>query len=228
MATKAASANGKTAAHGAAETETFVIEAPDIRTIEVPIRGISPLIVHAWSVKAKAMMLEKQTKGKARTKTREPKNPEQDYQDSRYISDDGWDGVPAAGFKAAMVAACRQVEGLSMVLAKTLFFVEADGRSTRQNVELVRIHGTPRMREDMVRLETGTADLRYRAEFPVWSATLHIRFDAGVVQHGSVLNLLARAGESIGVCEWRPSAPRSSTGQCGRFRILTADDLPAQ
>lgn len=225
MATKTASRNGThTPATPPEGGETFVIVAPDIRVIEVPIVGLSPLIVHAWSVKAKAQMLEKQMSGKARTKTREPKNPDEDYQASRYISDDGWDGVPAAAFKAAMVSACRQVEGLSMVLAKTLFFVEADGRSTRQNTDLVRIHGTPRKREDMVRLETGTADIRYRAEFPEWSALLHIRFDAGVIQHGSVLNLLARAGESIGVCEWRPSAPKSATGSYGRFRIRTEGD----
>ena len=42
---------------------------------------------------------------------------------------------------------------------------------------MVRIHGTPEIREDMVRVGMGAADLRYRGEFKEWSVILPIRFN---------------------------------------------------
>lgn len=195
----------------------IVIPPPNIQVIKVPIVGTTPLVVHAWSVKARRMMLEKQMKKAAGPK--EAKDPEADYQSSRYVADAGWDGVPAAGFKAAMVGACRAVDDLPMTVAKRMAFVLADGRSTAQNVDLVRIHGEPRMREDMVRLESGVADIRFRAEYPDWSAVLTVEFNAGIISAEQVVNLLSLAGYSEGVCEWRPSAPKSSSGSCGRWQV---------
>lgn len=203
----------------------FHIERPDFRVITIPIIGVTPLIVHAWGDKAKRMMLEKQTGGKASAKKREPKDPKADYESSLYVADDGWCGVPATGFKAALVGCCRSVDGLPMTLAKRMMFVECDGRSTKQNVDLVRIIGEHRMREDMVRLESGVADLRYRAEFPEWKATLTITYNAGVVQAQQILNLVELAGLTEGTCEWRPSSPKSSTGTYGRWRCVTEGDV---
>lgn len=204
--------------NGAAVPEIGItIPEPRIETIHVPIVGTTPLVVHAWGQKAKRLMLDKQQK-KAKA-PREVKNPEQDYRDSRYISDEGWDGVPAAGFKSALVGACRAVDDLPMTLAKRMCFVLADGRSTKQNVELVRIIGEPRMREDMVRLESGVADIRYRAEYVEWSATLRIEFNAGVISAEQIVNLCDLAGYSEGCCEWRPSSPKSASGSCGRWRV---------
>lgn len=202
----------------------IVIPKPNIQSIDIPIVGVTPLIVHAWSTKAVRMMLEKQMKmAKAPL---EAKDPEADYQASRYVADvnaDGtpadWDGVPAPGFKAALVGACRAVDGLPMTLAKRMCYVMAEGRSTRQNVDLVRIRGEHRMRQDMVRLESGTADIRFRAEFPEWSAVLKVEFNAGVISGDQIVHLIELAGYSEGICEWRPSAPNSSTGNYGRWKL---------
>ncbi len=195
----------------------IVILQPDIRLLRVPIIGTTSLIVHSWSNKAIQMILAKQKKEPQKAK--EAKDPEADYRDSQYIADDGWLGVPAVAFKAAMVGACRQVDGLSMTLAKRLAFCQPDGFSTKQNIELARIHGEPRMRRDMVRVASGTADVRFRAEFPKWSAVLQIEYNAQVIEAGQLLNLLCIAGYSEGIGEWRPSAPESATGTHGRWRI---------
>ncbi len=134
------------------ESGEIVIPKPEIASIQVGIVGTSPLIVHAWSEKATRMMLNKQMG--LPTPKKEPKSPEDDYNGARYISSQGWDGVPATAFKAAMVGACRLVEGLPMTMARRLFFVEADDRE----LNLVRIFAEPQMRQDMVRLESGVAD----------------------------------------------------------------------
>ena len=200
------------------KSDPQVIELKPIqqKTVCVEVEGITPLIVHAWSEKAKRQMLDKQMK-KAATK-REAKNPEEDYEQSLYKFADGSGfGFPAPGFKAAIVGACRLFDDLPMTRAKIMFFVEKDGEGTRQE-PLVRINGEPEMREDMVRLESGVADIRYRGMFKEWSANITITFNASSISLEQLVNLVGAAGMG-GIGEWRPSAPKSSTGDFGRFKV---------
>ena len=62
-----------------------IIEIRPIETVQTKIRivGDSPLIVHAWSAKAKREILEKEI-GATKTKAREPKNPIEDFVSSMY------------------------------------------------------------------------------------------------------------------------------------------------
>jgi len=193
----------------------IAIKPLDVRVTEIEVVGKSELIVHQWSEKAKRQMLDKQM-GKAQPK-KEKKDPEADYEASKYRLPDGGCGFPASGFKAAIVGACRLFDGLTMTQVKVCVRVlgEDDG-------ELVRIVGEPRMREDMVRLESGVADIRHRAGFPEWRAKLRIRHIANVVTDEILLNLVSAAGEG-GVGEWRPSAPNSVTGSFGCFEVATGD-----
>lgn len=195
------------------QAPTIVIPQPKIRTVQVPIVGTTPLLMHKWSEKAIEMMRRKQ--GKKASQPKEAKDPEADFNGARYISSEGWDGVQAVAFKAAMVGACRQTDkAISMTLAQRLFFVVPDGMDDRDN-GLVRIVGEPRMHEAMVRVGMGVADIRYRPIYMPWSATLTIRFNAGVISEDQLFNLVQLAGLCEGVGEWRPSAPKSATGTFG-------------
>ena len=49
--------------------EIVTIKPIEMKTVEITIEGDSPLIMHAWSEKAKLMMLEAQ-QGKAKGKAR--------------------------------------------------------------------------------------------------------------------------------------------------------------
>jgi len=181
-----------------------------IETIEVPIVGTSQLVSHAWSPKAKKMILDKQLK-KTRGTAREAKNPEQDFVDSLYkISDDDY-GFPAVAFKAALVSACRFVDDLKMTQVRGLVFVVPD------EGELVRINGTPTPREDMVRVGMGTADIRYRGEYINWSATLKVRYMPDNLSLEQLIHLIELAGQCIGVGEWRPE----KGGVWGMFRVAS-------
>lgn len=186
--------------------KTVVIEIPPvvIRTMPIRIVGDSPLISHKWSDKAKQMMLDKQM-GKAVPK-KEPKDPEQEYRDSLYEHPDGGYGFPSVAFKAAAVSACRSVDGIKMTEARAAFHVPG---------ELVKIDGTPEMREDMVRIGMGTADIRYRGEFKQWSATLLIRFNENVLTPSQIVNLFNVAGFGVGIGEWRPE----KDGSYGMFHV---------
>ena len=179
-----------------------------LQTLRIPIIGISELIVHQWSEKAKRQMLEKQMAPGIKSK-REAKYPIADYEATKYKMPDGSDGFPSVAFKQAMVDALRFYEGVTMVMGKMAFFVEGD---------LVKIEGEPRMREDMVRLETGVADIRHRAGYPNWSAMLTITYNPELLTAESVLALVDAAGRMVGIGEWRPSS-KKRTGPYGRFQV---------
>jgi hypothetical protein len=187
----------------APERVTIAPERIDVRRISVRIVGDSPLITHAWSFKAKQMMLDKQMK--RGTQAKEAKDPERDYQDSIYRLDDGGCGFPAVGVKAAAI---RGAKALGMVMADTraAFHIEGD---------LLRINGEPRPREDMVRVGMGTADIRYRAEFVAWSIDLPITYNARTVSVEQIVAMLDAGGFGTGIGEWRPE----KDGQFGRFHV---------
>jgi hypothetical protein len=187
------------------------------------IEGVTPVIPHRWSEKSLRMMRDKQMSASATARTRkEPKNPEEEARDSCYwldVEDD--DGgvvtkgaVPATAFKAAMVGACRFYEGITMVGAKLLFYVEGEGPD-----QLVPVNGESLMREDTPRNSGGVADLRYRMQFWPWSARLRIHFLPSMIGPDSVMALLDAAGKG-GVGDWRPSSPKSATGTYGQFRVV--------
>ena len=80
--------------------------------------------------------------------------------------------------------------------------------------------GEVTMREDTPRNASGVADLRYRAQFWPWSATLRVRTIEGQFDHESVLSLVDAAGIG-GVGEWRPTSPKSATGTYGTFEVAS-------
>lgn len=174
---------------------TDVIELPELKVekVSITLRGTSPLIVHRFSEKAKKQMLDKQ-RGKAKA-GREAKNPEADYEESLYRLPDGRCGFPAIAFKAAAVSAANDA-GIQKVLARRAFHI--------QGGELVPINGEPRMREDVVRLNGTTADIRHRGEFLEWEVTLDLVFNEGVISLEQLVNLFRIAGFGVGVGEWRP------------------------
>lgn len=193
----------KTAAKapGAKKKESSVlIELPalEIRAMEITLVGDSPLICHKWSEKAKRQMLDKQMK-KA-TQAKEAKDPKKDYEDSLYILSKPKArkkiyGFPTIGFKAAAVDACSHVSNVTKVQARGAFHIDG---------EFVVIDGTPRPREDMVKIGMGTSDIRYRGEFPEWRTTFKIRFNQNVISPAQIMNLFNTAGFAIGVGDWRP------------------------
>lgn len=185
-----------------------VLELPpiEIRTMTLQIVGDAPLITHAWSEKAKRQMRDKQG-GRAANK-KEPKDPQADYEAAMYRLEGGGYGFPSVGFKAAAVAAARQVDGISMTYLRSTFHVVGD---------MARINAEPVMREDMVRVGMGTADIRYRPEYWPWSTELTVRYNARAINHEQLVHLFNIAGFGVGVGEWRPE--KSPTGQYGLFHV---------
>lgn len=238
------------------KTETVEIRPIDIVSTKVRIVGDSPLIMHAWSAKAKREILEKEI-GATKTKAREPKNPIEDFVSSMYwltpmpteftsdavaeaFENGARFGFPVTAFKqAAISAAYRMGWAKDKMSMRGAFFIQPDQEgyysgdlvidwdkkkiAVVPNVfkpeSMIEIHSdAPIMREDMVKVGMGSADIRYRGEFRNWWAELTIDFNAnGQYSLEQIINIVNAGGFTCGVGEWRPERD----GQYGQFHIET-------
>ena len=177
-----------------------------LNTVTIPITGTSPLLMHKFSEKAKKMMAEN---GQAEVglkqggKKKNIADPENDWKACiHYCSDGKSYGFPAGGFKSGMVNAAFQVYGRKKTNINAAFNIIADDMETN----LVKIIGTPQMREDMVRVGTinKVASPRYRPVFPVWGANVTIEYVDGMITPQELATLISAAGFSFGLGDWRP------------------------
>lgn len=198
------------------------ISAPDIRLLEIGIRGTTPLVINKFSAKAKQIMMDTQMAGstaKSR-KAREPKDFEALYNGARHVSTEGWDGIHAAAFRNAAISACRAC-GFVMTKAKLAIFVEPDGFDADDLTPLVRItEGTPQNVVSPCKNQSGVIDLRPRPTYFPWAAVLRIRYDAGILTQSDVANLVMRSGMQVGIGEGRPDSKQSAGVGNGLFEIV--------
>ena len=220
----------------------------------VRIQGTSPLIVHAWSAKAKREILEKEL-GLTKTKAREQKNPLEDFASSMYwltpmpevfteeeigkaLSNGARFGFSVGAIKdAAISAAYRNGWTKDKVSMQGVFYIEADTNgyyagdlaidwgkkridivpNQFRSEQMIEIHGDmPVMREDMVRVGMGSADIRYRGQFTNWYMDVNIRYNRnGKYSLEQIINMLNAGGFTCGLGEWRPE----KGGSYGMFKV---------
>lgn len=212
------------------KTEVIEIRPIEIKKVTVRVVGDTPLIMHAWSEKAKRMMLEAQM-GIAKGKKKDVKNPADDFIRSMYwltqmpedgtmesfeeaIANGARFGFPVTAFKqAAISAAYRMGWAKDKMSMRGAFYIDSDENG------MIEIHSdTPEMREDMVKVGMGTADIRYRGEFKNWYADLTISYNAnGQYSLENIVNIINAGGYVCGVGEWRPERD----GQNGMFHVQT-------
>jgi hypothetical protein len=166
-----------------AKTETGIKITP-LREEEAIIRvvGDSPLIVHAWSEKAKGILpagkrAREIMEGKNKDSNLKPKGdydtPMEQFMNSLYwitekpkecteetfakaMKKGAKFGIKAESFKAAALSAAYSKKWIpNKKSAQGLFFIVADyviPEGPEKGTQLVQIHGVPDMREDIVRL----------------------------------------------------------------------------
>lgn len=224
-----------------ATAKKTVIELPviDKNIIDIVIVGDTPLITHAWSEKAKRMMLLKQQK-KADAGKHDVKIPYNDAMDSAYwltekpehgVDDDDAlkkfsDAIDAGakfGFRAdgikaaAAITPKRTGQKIDGTVMRGAFFLS--GSTEASTFELAEIIGSrPVVREDLVRVggQNKTADLRYRVMFEEWRIPLRVKYLSGAaVSIEQILNAINLSGFVVGIGEWRPERK----GQFGMFHV---------
>lgn len=209
------------------ENDVIEIKTLEIKRVGIKIVGDTPLIVHAWSEKAKRMMLEAQMKIK--NKTKDIRDPFDDFIQSMYwlegkpeestpqafeeaVKNGAKWGFPVGAIKmAANSAAYRKGYVKNQMGLRGGYFLETEWG------EMAEIKGAiPEIREDMVRIGMGSADLRYRAEYKNWYMDLILEYDAnGEFRLDDLINFINLGGYTTGIGEWRPE----KDGTFGKYHV---------
>ena len=215
----------------AKKNEAAIIEIKPINIVTTTVRiaGDTPLIMHRWSEKAKRMILEKQMK-KTKSSAKEAKNPIEDFIESIYwmegkpseYTEEAFDeacrngarfGFPVTAIKQATISSAYR-NGLTKDMAslRGAFSIAGEGSEL-----LAEVKGcTPTMREDMVRVGMGVADIRFRGEFSNWYMDLQVSYNAnGAYTLDQIINLINVGGFSCGIGEWRPE----KDGNYGMYHV---------
>lgn len=214
--------------------ETIAIRPLDIKSAKIRIVGDTPLIVHAWDQKAAQMMLDAQQGKKIEKK--EYRRPFREFVNSLYWltdmpedpgDDEGLEEnyrkiLPQSKFgfricavkQAANSAAYRLGWVKNQMALRGAYFLHSDYG------EMFEIEGSdPIERQDFVRIGTGSADLRYRAQFDEWAAVVTLEYNASSnLRLNDIINCLNAGGSTCGLGEWRPERD----GDYGRFHVETA------
>ena len=203
-----------------AKTQDITITPPNIGLAEIQIIGTAPLVLHRFWKKAQIMLTQQAGSQQGKKKTKKPpRDFEADYNAARHISEDGWDGIPAAAFRKGMISACRLV-GFKMTHGKLGLFIRADGIEINDGQPLVKItKGEPEMNVSPVRNATGVIDLRARPMWRIWEAIINVEFDADMFTLQDVVNLMDRVGRQVGIGEGRPDSKGSAGIGWGTFRL---------
>ena len=202
-----------------------VVLPAKITRVVFQIKGTSPYVQLKFSQKAKEQMMVAMSTPKAAKKAkseRKPRDYDEDFIQAQHVSTAGWNGIPCAALRCAMIDACRTV-GLVMTKAKMSVFVQADGFDRDEGTPLVRLisPSKPARTEMLVRNDNGGADIRIRPMWKEWGAKVTIDFDEDMITVSSVLNLLDRAGRQVGIGEGRPFSKNSVGQGWGTFTVLT-------
>ena len=214
----------------AKKTEEITIRKVEYAKCKIRIIGDSPIIIHAWSEKARKEMLDAQT-DTPKTKKKPCKMPFDDFARALYwlttmptetikdpcngemreiVTEDLFDkaieegarfGFPINAFKmAGNSAAYRKGWVKNQMSLRGAYFLESEDGG-----ELVEIKGDkPKIREDMVKLQGSSSDLRYRPVFENWYCDMTLTLDTGFgLKMDDIINVINAGGSSCGVGEWR-------------------------
>lgn len=196
-------------AEGGAKPELICLyDVPKLVRLEVPIRGRSPFLSHRKDDKAGRLWEDKM---KGQSAKRVPVDPEEEWKASRYIHpESGRSCIPGRGIKKAMVA--THIFGNDKTLKRRLqgaFFVTEEFIPIDYEKEVKR--------RDFLPLMGGRGHHNsYRMEFFGWKAKIPIEFDATLITAEALVNMLERAGTSIGIGDDRPE----KSGMHGRFSVV--------
>lgn len=187
--------------------------------IEFMVLGTTPLILNRMSEKVlRELLMPKGRKNAAEKASSLKHDPMEEFRASPYIDPD--ENAPtylqhlASAFKGAIKSAALDLPGSSKAQI---------GRLTWVNGERISIYGIPQIFLSVTRSAdiNRTPDVRTRAIVPQWCARLSVSFVRPNLKEQAVANLLASAGLTQGVGDWRPG---KGSGTYGQFELVAADD----
>lgn len=202
----------------ATNTEISVMEINTGR-MEIFIVGTTPLICNRMSSKVHQELLLPRGKKTAADKASTLKHdPLAEFRASPYVLPDDTDPTLIAGlatwFKRSMMSAALDMPGAKKTQIGRLTWVEG---------QRVPVWGVPQIFSAVTRSAdmNRTPDVRTRCIIPQWACSVTIGFVKPILREKSILNLLAAAGVTIGVGDWRNE---KGSANYGSYRLASHDD----
>ena len=199
------------------DEDVVQIQSPNYKVMEIPIIGLSPYIPHRLSSESMQTIEDKVT-GNARGKNKKVRNFDEEYERCFYRDEDGDYAIPGVAFKRAITDEGANQYSLGnkdiskKMIARNIHilgsFCKLKYDKVRRRVDYPRQGGA-----------TGAPDIRHRPEFIGWKTKITVRYDADNFTKEAILNLIQRAGMTIGVGDWRPGSPKSPGGSYGMWEI---------
>lgn len=201
-----------------ASGEIQIIEV-QTSTITVAILGTTPLILNRLSEKTKHELLLPSPKKTAADKASMLKHqPLAEFQASPVrLHDENAPtllAIPSTALKGAMRTAALDLPGAKK---------SQIGRLTYIAGEYIGVYGIPEVFSTIVRSAdiNRTPDVRTRCIVPKWAAVASITFVRPIMREQAIANLVAAAGLTVGVGDFRPE---KGAGNYGQFTVVGADD----
>lgn len=191
----------------------------------VCILGTTPLYNNRLSDKVKRELLlpsiKKNTAARAATLKHDPMA---EFRDSPYTLWREGKNSPtliahlASAFKAGMAGAALDIPGTSRAQIDRLLTVEGDR---------IPIYGIPHLAMDAVRAAdmNRTPDIRSRCVLPEWCCQITVAFQTPLLKRSMVSTLLAMAGQTQGLGDWRN---QKGSGNFGAYEIVDEDNADFQ
>lgn len=204
-----------------AKEKDLAIDIPEIRKgrITFCVLGESPLICNRMSEKVMRELLMPKGKKTAVEKASSLKHePIEEFRASPYTARDGEGETHlkalAVWFKGAAKSAALDIPGANKSQIGRLVHVEG---------ERIDLYGIPQILCAVTRSAdmNKTPDVRSRAILPEWACRITVNFSVPNLREQSVVNLIAAAGVTQGVGDWRTG---KGAGTYGQFRLVSEDD----
>jgi len=187
------------------------------KTLSFWVVGTSPLVQHAWSEKALRQL--RMTAAERKKQPKVARDPETEAEGATYRTDDGDYGLPMLAFKSSLISAAHKDLGIEKTLVRKALFLPSKFYSSGLIAKLET--PGPFIREDIVRVGMSQTDLRYRPQYDEWRVNVIVEVDSDLLSNQDIVNLVNRAGFSVGIGEWRPE----KGGEYGRFEIDASEPM---
>jgi hypothetical protein len=203
---------------GDRETSQIVIPRLKINSMQCPVLGTEPMLMHNFSIKARRELAAPRKRTQADRDTTDKHDPLEEFRSSVYLLENKKAptlvGMEAAAFKTAMRDAALRIKGANKQIVGEMVSVPE---------LLVPIYGRIFLHSAMVRNSDmrHTPDVRFRAIVWPWAAMLPLTFIETFLNEQSAINLLAIAGQIQGIGDGRRG---KGWGNFGTFDVVPHDD----
>jgi len=188
-------------------------------TITVAIRGVTPLICNRMTAKVyQELLLPKMPKTAADKASTLKHDPVAEFRDSfeRFVEPTAPTlfAIPAVALKSAMRTAALDLPGMKKAQIGRLTYVEG---------QYLGVYGVPKIFSTITRNSdvSRTPDVRTRAIIEKWAMVASITFTRPILREQGIANLIAAAGITAGVGDFRQE---KGSGNFGKFTVVGMDD----